>query len=643
MNVFDLFAKIGLDTSEYDAGLDSATEKGEGFASKVGKGLKTVGKVGVATFAAIGTATATATASMVKGAADVAAYGDNIDKMSQKMGMTAEAYQEWDAVMQHSGTSMESMQASMKTLANAVETGNDAFEQLGLSQEELASMSQQDIFEATIKGLQNVKDDTQRTYLAGKLLGRGATELGALLNTSAEDTDKMRQRVHELGGVMSDEAVKASAQFQDNMQDLKTAFSGIKNSIMSDMLPSLNSVTEGFTKLLAGEEGADEQIAAGIDGLVSNVIDGVGRVIEIGGTIIPAIVNALVENLPKLFEMGAQVLGSLASGIIDTLPSLLQTGLDIIVELAQGIIDSIPEMAKTAVDIIKGFATFISENLPMLIDTAIDLIFALVDALTDPENLINLLDAAIEIILALAKGIMDALPKLIAKMPEIIVNIVTALIKAAPKLLEAAVELIATLIKGIVGEYKAIFKAGADLIVKFIEAIKSALSKVVSIGKDIIGAVKDGIKKKIDDAKNWGKDLIANFVDGIKQKWNALKEGVANVANTVKDFLGFSEPKKGPLSNFHTYAPDMMDLFIQGIKENTSKLQNSVARAFDFGDMISTEAPNVNLTPAVAGAGVNNYTINMNVYGAQGQDVRELAKLVSNELGTVIRRREEVW
>jgi hypothetical protein len=57
----------------------------------------------------------------------VASYGDNIDKMSQKMGMSASAYQEWDAVMQHSGTSMETMKSSMKTLANAAETGNDAF------------------------------------------------------------------------------------------------------------------------------------------------------------------------------------------------------------------------------------------------------------------------------------------------------------------------------------------------------------------------------------------------------------------------------------------------------------------------------------------------------------------------------------
>ena len=220
MDVFDLVAKLTLDSSEYEKGLDDSESKGSSFV----KGIKTAAKgVGIAV-AAVTTATAAAGGAFINGAGKVAEYGDNIDKMSQKMGLSAEKYQEWDAILRHSGSSIDSMKASMKTLATAAETNSDAFEKLGISQEQLASMSQEELFEATISGLQNVSDTTERTYLAGKLLGRGATELGALLNTSAEDTEKMRQRVHELGGVMSDEAVKASAKYKDSLQDMTTAF-----------------------------------------------------------------------------------------------------------------------------------------------------------------------------------------------------------------------------------------------------------------------------------------------------------------------------------------------------------------------------------------------------------------------------------
>lgn len=149
---------------------------------------------------------------MITGAAE---YGDTIDKMSQKMGMSSDAYQEWDFVLQHCGASIESLKPAMKTLATAAESGSDAFAQLGISQEQIAGMSQEQLFDATIAGLQNVTDETQRTYLAGKLLGRGATELGPLLNTSADDVADMRAQVHDLGGVMGSDAVKAAAAYAD--------------------------------------------------------------------------------------------------------------------------------------------------------------------------------------------------------------------------------------------------------------------------------------------------------------------------------------------------------------------------------------------------------------------------------------------
>ena len=194
-----------------------ATAAGKAAGGKMSSALGGALKTGVSAIAGLGTAALGAGTALASAANGVAAYGDNIDKMSQKMGMTAEAYQEWDAVMQHSGTSMETMKSSMKTLANAAQTGNDAFKELGITEKDLQTMNQQDLFEATIAGLQQVDDTTQRTYLAGQLLGRGATELGALLNTSAEDTQAMRDRVHELGGVMSDEAVKNSAAFKDSL------------------------------------------------------------------------------------------------------------------------------------------------------------------------------------------------------------------------------------------------------------------------------------------------------------------------------------------------------------------------------------------------------------------------------------------
>ena len=159
MDVFDLVAKITLDRSQYDEDLGDAGKNFEGFGGKIKKGLGTVAKVGGAAVTAVGAAGVALTKTVMNGAAQTAAYGDNIDKMSQKLGMSAQAYQEWDAILQHSGASIESMQGSMKTLQVAAESGNKAFKELGISQKDLANMSPEEMFDATITALQNVDDD----------------------------------------------------------------------------------------------------------------------------------------------------------------------------------------------------------------------------------------------------------------------------------------------------------------------------------------------------------------------------------------------------------------------------------------------------------------------------------------------------
>ena len=107
MDVFDLFAKLSLDSSEYEKGLGDAEKKGSGF----GKGLGSAAKVGAAAVAAVGAAAVGAGAAIVKSTGEVATYGDNIDKMSQKLGLSYEGFQKWDYILSQSGADINSMHA----------------------------------------------------------------------------------------------------------------------------------------------------------------------------------------------------------------------------------------------------------------------------------------------------------------------------------------------------------------------------------------------------------------------------------------------------------------------------------------------------------------------------------------------------
>lgn len=469
------------------------------FSSAMGGALKT----GAAAIAGIGTAAIGAGTALTGAAAGVASYGDHIDKMSQKMGLTAEAYQEWDAVMQHSGTSMDTMKSSMKTLANAAETNNKAFKELGITENDLKNMNQQQIFEATIAGLQNVEDDTQRTYLAGKLLGKGATELGALLNTSAEDTQAMRDRVHELGGVMSDEAVKNSAAFQDSLQDLQTSFTGVKNSVMSEMLPSFTSVMDGLASLVVGEEGAKEKITAGIEGIVSNISEAMPRLVEGFSTL----AEALLEVAPELIT-------TLAQGILDAIPELLPTLVEVVGQIGSNLIELLPQLVEVGLQVIVELANGIAESLPELIPTIVDTMLTIVDTLI--ENIDMLIDAAIAIIVGLAEGLVEALPQLIERLPEIIVAIVEGLVENAPKLLEAAVQIIVALATGLIESLPELIAHLPEIIVAIVNGIINLASDMVEAGKALVDGIWKGIKENWDNIVKNVKELGGKLVDSVK-------------------------------------------------------------------------------------------------------------------------------
>lgn len=574
MDIFSLVARLTLDKSNYDQGLDDAAAGAKTFGSKLKGGLKTAAKVGAGAIAAVGTAATVATAALVKGAGEVAVYGDNIDKASQKLGISAEAYQEWDAVLQHSGTSIDSLGIGMKTLANAAATGSDAFAALGISAEQAASMSREDLFDQTITALQNVTDENKRAQLAQELFGRSAMELGPLLNTSAADTKAMRDRVHELGGVMSDEAVKASARYQDSLQDFTTALDGAKRNMMSEFLPGIADVMDGLAEMMTGGDGLGK-INQGIDSIIDGVTNMIPRVLEIGSQIIASLAEAIIENLPEIANAATQTVLTLGTGIIEQLPMLIEAGLQILITLAQAIAD----------------------NLPELIPTIVDVVLQIVDTLTDPSTLSALVDASIAIIVALAEGLINALPRLIEKAPEIVMNLVRAIIENAPKLIEAALQLMATFAQGIV------------------QGIGSVLTAIGQLGREIFGGIGDIINK----AWQWGADLINSFTEGLKAFISKPIDAVKGLASKIKSFLGFSEPEEGPLSNFHTYAPDMMELFAKGITDNRDLITDAIGGAF-------------NLAPQIAGAQANGHTFTTPAQGGAPRVMRVILNIDGREL-----------
>lgn len=117
--------------------------------------------------------------------------------------------------------------------------------------------------------------------------------------------------------------------------------------------------------------------------------------------------------------------------------------------------------------------------------------------------------------------------------------------------------------------------------------LNSAKVTVVNWGSN----VKNTFTNLERSASTWGKDLATNMATGIKNNIHKVTNAVTSVADKIKSFLHFTEPDEGPLSNFHTYMPDMIDLMVSGIKSNTNKIKNGMENlAGTMSYTINTEA-----------------------------------------------------
>lgn len=548
MNVFELFAKLSLDTSEYDKGLDDSQKKASGFGQSLKKGLGVAAGIAGASV----TVAAGAAASLVKSSVDAYAdYEQLVGGVETLFGDSAQTVlSNSEAAFKTAGLSMnEYMETSIQSAAALINSldgdTSRAADLMDLSITDMADNVNK--MGTSMEGVQNAYRGFSRgnfTMLDNLALGFAGTK---------EGMQQLLDKAQELSGVKYDissysDIVQAIHVVQTEMGITGTTAKEASETI-SGSAASMKSAWENLTTGLAD---GNADIAALTDNLVlsaetafNNLLPVIERALygisDFAESVLPAIaekIPAAIETiLPQLLIVGSNVIESLATGIIENLPMMIESALQIILQLAMGIADSLPE----------------------LIPTIVDVILQIVETLIDNVDL--LVDAAVALIIGLSEGLINAIPVLIEKAPVIVAKLVEAVIKNAPKILQAGVELILTLITGIVNTF----------------------GKLITVGKDIVESVKNGFKQKLEDAKNWGRDMIENFVGGIKEKWNNLKDSVSDVAQTVKDFLGFSEPKKGPLSNFHTYAPDMMELFTKGIADNEDMLTNQISKSFDIG------------------------------------------------------------
>ena len=513
MNNAEVLIKFKADDSDLNA-------KTKDLSSNLGSKLASAAKVGAAAVAAVGVAAGATAKAFWDGVSASAKYGDEIDKQSQKLNISAENYQALDYALQRSGSSIDSVSKGMKTIVNdlgefasgSAEAG-DKYAALGISMTNTdgSMKTSEQILLESIDALGAMEDETMRNAYAQDIFGRSAAELTPLLNQGAEGISELMTEAKDYGMVMNNDAVKASAAFQDSLTKLKGTFGGVKNAMMSEFMPGITTVMDGFSDLLAGVDGAEDKINEGI--------------LQIGDKItknLPKIVNAISKIMPSILQVIGDIIKAIAKTLLDNLPTIIKAGMDLLISLTMGIIEMMPEL------------------IPVIIECILTIVQALLD------NIDLLINGAIQLMLGLIQGILNSLPLIISKMPQVIGAIVSGLISALPQVLGFGIQLVGTLLDGIMSVIssipeafinsftaawngiKQVFGVVADFFGNIFGKAWERVKNVFSVGGKIFDGIKDGIAKVFKNVVN---TIIRGINTVVAIPFNAINSALRAIKN----------------------------------------------------------------------------------------------------------------
>lgn len=539
-SIFSLFGEVLIDNTNANKAIDTTTQKAEGSGSKVGKAFGTIAKGAVAVGTAVVGAASTLGGAAMKMAKDTSATADEIDKMSQKIGISRTAYQEWDYVLSQNGMDISKLQTGVKTLTAQMDSAKsgigksaDAFKTLGVAvtNADGSLRSQEEVFNETVAALQSVENETERARLATQLFGKAGTEMAPLLNQSAESVEALKQKAHDLGMVMSDETVDAGVKFTDTMDTLKRSFGGIMNSLGGVVIPIIQKFADLIQARMPQIQAFIQRLTPILEKLFDNALP---PLFSLCTTLLPILFD-LFEALSPIFEeITTTVLPVIVDLIKSCLPligELVQKALPLAIELFKGLIPLIEAILPIAVQIAESvFPVFlqIAEALLPLFKKAIETILPpalqLVEAIA--PILTTLAERALPIISALLEALMPCL--------EPIFGLLESLLKPLAELLEMILppicEFISLLIDMLLPPLQAAFEGVANIVSGAFSAAFEALSGVFGSVKQVLGGIIDFIGGVFtgDWSRAW--DGIVSIFKGIINLIPTILENVINGA-----------------------------------------------------------------------------------------------------------------
>lgn len=548
MDLLDLFVKIGVK--------DEASDKVSSLGSKLKSGLATAGKV-----AAAGVGLVTSAAGAAAGALSALEGATEEYRVAQGKLNTAfdaagfsadaarEAYYGFYGILGDTDTATEASQL----LAKLVENEEDIVDWTDIAAGVFGTFGDSLPIEGLIEASnETAKVGTVTGVLADALNWAGISEdeFNAKLAACSSESERNKLIMETLSGTY-DEASSAFYQnnqalvksrdaqtmLMDAMSKLATTIQTVKTGLISDFLPSIVSVSEALNGMLSGTEGASEQFATAVDGLVAVAVEKLPQFLDFGVQIIMALVNGIVSSIPSLVAAVPQVVTAIAEALVGLLPQILDVGVQLLDQFATGIETELPNMVARLPQVIEAILNFITENLP------------------------SILEKGVEILTSIMNGIINSIPTLVSALPQVITAITSFMASNLPAIISSGVQLLTSLISGILKTIPSLVSSLPQIINAIVNGMGSMMGSIVQIGVDIVQGIWKGIQSMI----GWFTSKVTGFFSGI--------------VNGVKNTLGIHSPS----TVFAGIGGYMAEGLGVGWDNQYTKIRRYIENGLDFG------------------------------------------------------------
>lgn len=554
LEIFKLVGSIFVDNEAANESIAKTDKKAGGVAETFAKGVGTAAKWGTAIVAGAGAAAVGLTAFATKSASTA----DNIDKMSQRLGISREAFQELDFVLSQSGVDINSFQTGAKSLLanmDKVTEGNqtaiDNFNALGVSVQNAngSLRSQEEVLFDTIAAFQGMEDSAEKSRLAQELFGKQGQEILPLLNSEAGSLEEMKQQAHELGLILSDEMIDSGVELTDSLDQTKRAFGSIITQLGGALMPIVVKVSEyiqkGMPKIQA--------VVKKIEPVLTKLFD----------SLLPPLMDLIEQLLPPLLDLIEQLLppiSDILSQLIPFVVSIIQQLMPVLMEVIQAVMPVLLELIEK---LLPPLMQLIDELMPVLVEV-LEMILPLL------EPIMELLEPILDLIITLLPPLLQLVQLVLPLLTKALTLIIEKCLKVLQPIIEWLAEFLGDVLVGVIEWLKISITAMATEFVLAWELIKKAWEVASGFFSDIW----DGISKAFSGVAEWFGGIFSDAYDKITEFFSPLTkffEGIwedirgifDKVGQTVADAVGGTVSEA--INTVLKTATDIINKFITSI------------------------------------------------------------------------------